>query len=117
MASITVNGRNYTMGDLSCASLQAVFSDPSYPGYTVTACSASPLTQGATLTLRNIYASPPYVYPTVTSVSSSSGSTSTTDQFDYSYASAIWSLAFCSVVGLYLLSKNVGVILALIRGR
>lgn len=37
--------------------------------------------------------------------------------FDYAYASAIWSLAFTTVVGLYLVSKNVGLVLALIRGR
>jgi hypothetical protein len=40
-----------------------------------------------------------------------------TQPFDYAYASSIWSLAFTSVVGLYLVSKNVGLILALIKGR
>lgn len=39
------------------------------------------------------------------------------EAFDYTYASAVWSLAFTSVVGLYLLAKNLGLILALIRGR
>ena len=43
--------------------------------------------------------------------------TQTADAFDYSYASAVWSLAFTSVVGLYLVAKNAGLILALIRGR
>lgn len=117
MASITVNGRIYTTADLSCSSLQAVFSDPAYPGYTLTACSVSPLAQGSTLTLRNLYSSPPYVYPPVTAVTSASSDSTGADQFDYSYAGAIWSLAFCSVVGLYLVAKNVGLILALIKGR
>jgi hypothetical protein len=118
MASVVVNARTHITTDLSCAALQAVFSDPAYPGYTLTACSVSPLAQGVTLTFRNLYASPPYVYQTVTSVSSSgSSNTNTPEQFDYTYASAIWSLAFTTVVGLYLVSKNVGLILALIRGR
>lgn len=39
------------------------------------------------------------------------------DVFDYSYASAVWSLAFTSVVGLYLVAKNAGLVLALVRGR
>lgn len=119
MASVVVNARTHITTDLSCAALQAVFSDPAYPGYTLTACSVSPLVQGVTLTFRNLYASPPYVYQTVTSVSSSSSSSSTNavEQFDYAYASAVWSMAFCSVVGLYLVAKNVGLILALIKGR
>lgn len=43
--------------------------------------------------------------------------TSTAEAFDYSYASAIYSLAFTTVVGLYLVAKNAGLVLALIRGR
>lgn len=39
------------------------------------------------------------------------------EAFDYTYAAAVWSLAFTSVVGLYLVAKNAGLILALIRGR
>lgn len=41
----------------------------------------------------------------------------TSEAFDYSYASAVWSLAFTSVVGLYLVAKNAGLVLAFIRGR
>lgn len=36
--------------------------------------------------------------------------------FDYLYASGLWGLAFTFVLGLYLISKNAGLILALIRG-
>jgi hypothetical protein len=39
------------------------------------------------------------------------------EAFDYTYASAVWSLAFTSVVGFYLVAKHAGMILALIRGR
>lgn len=35
--------------------------------------------------------------------------------FDYTVAASIWSLAFTFVVGLYLVSKSVGTVLATIR--
>jgi hypothetical protein len=57
-----------------------------------------------------------YLAASSVSVSSSTGGT-TTDTFDYAYASGVWSIAFTSVVGLYLVAKNAGVILALIKGR
>ena len=37
------------------------------------------------------------------------------EQFDYTAAAAIWGLAFTFVVGLYLVGKSAGVILAAIR--
>jgi hypothetical protein len=118
MASLVLNGRTYVLGDLSCTSLKSAFSDPAYPGYSAISCSADPIVNGSTITTRNIYASPPYVYLAASnvSVSSSTGGT-TTDTFDYAYASGVWSIAFTSVVGLYLVAKNAGVILALIKGR
>lgn len=36
--------------------------------------------------------------------------------FDYAYASGLWMLAFCFVLGLYLVAKNAGIILRFIRG-
>lgn len=36
--------------------------------------------------------------------------------YDSVYAGSVWSLAFTSVVGLYLLAKNIGMILAFIKG-
>lgn len=37
--------------------------------------------------------------------------------FDYTVASAIWMMAFTFVVGLYLASSQIGLLLNLIRGR
>lgn len=118
MASLVLNGRTYVLADLTCTSLKNAFSDPAYSGYSAISCSSDPIVTGSTLTIRNIYASPPYVYLTASSVSASSspGGTST-DTFDYAYASGVWAIAFTSVVGLYLVAKNAGVILALIKGR
>jgi hypothetical protein len=36
--------------------------------------------------------------------------------FDYAYASGLWMLAFCFVLGLYLVAKKAGIILRFIRG-
>lgn len=35
--------------------------------------------------------------------------------FDYTLAAGFWSLAFCTVVGLYLVSHSVGTVLGFIR--
>ena len=35
--------------------------------------------------------------------------------FDYAYASAVWSLAFTTVVGLYLVSHGISLVLQMIR--
>ncbi|MFZ6693662.1 hypothetical protein [Undibacterium sp. SXout20W] len=35
--------------------------------------------------------------------------------FDYAYASGIWTLAFSTVVGLWLLSHSIGIVLAHLR--
>lgn len=37
------------------------------------------------------------------------------EPFDYAFASGVWSLAFCSVVGLYFVSHSIGLVLGLIR--
>lgn len=117
MATVVLNARTYTLPDLSCTSVKAAFSDPSYSGYTAQSCSTDPVAVGTTVSIRNVYASPPYVNLTVSSASSAATTPTAPEAFDYAYASAIWSLAFTSVVGLYLVAKNVGLILALIRGR
>lgn len=36
-------------------------------------------------------------------------------QFDYAYASGLWSLAFTMVVGLYFVSHGIGQVLGMIR--
>ena len=36
--------------------------------------------------------------------------------FDYAYASGLWMMAFCFVLGLYLVAKKAGIILSFIRG-
>ncbi|MFZ6864691.1 hypothetical protein ACO0K7_18870 [Undibacterium sp. Ji67W] len=36
-------------------------------------------------------------------------------QFDYAYASGLWSLAFSMVVGLYFVSHGIGQVLGLVR--
>ncbi len=38
-----------------------------------------------------------------------------TAPFDYGYASAIWALAFSTVVGLYFVSHGIGLVLGMIR--
>ncbi|MDC7717312.1 hypothetical protein PQU95_08830 [Vogesella sp. DC21W] len=38
-----------------------------------------------------------------------------TGPFDYGYASAIWALAFSTVVGLYFVSHGIGLVLGMIR--
>ena len=38
-----------------------------------------------------------------------------TAPFDYAYAAGLWSLAFCSVVGLYFCSHGIGLVLGMIR--
>lgn len=38
-----------------------------------------------------------------------------TAPFDYAAASGLWSLAFCTVVGLYVVSHSVGSVLGFIR--
>jgi len=37
------------------------------------------------------------------------------EPFNYAYAAGVWSLAFCSVVGLYFVSHSIGLVLGLIR--
>jgi len=36
--------------------------------------------------------------------------------FDYAAASALWSLSFCFVIGLFFASKKIGILLSFIRG-
>ena len=38
-----------------------------------------------------------------------------TSSFDYGYASAVWALAFTTVVGLFLISHSIGLVLGFIR--
>ncbi|GHD66091.1 hypothetical protein GCM10007350_27790 [Jeongeupia chitinilytica] len=38
-----------------------------------------------------------------------------TADFDYGYAAGVWSLAFCTVVGLYLATHGIGLVLGFIR--
>lgn len=40
---------------------------------------------------------------------------SVTGPFDYGYASAVWALAFTTVVGLFLVSHSIGLLLGFIR--
>ena len=121
MTTITFSDKTITTSDASCTTVKPAIAGASgLSGYVGYSCSSDPVVTGSTVTLLNYYGSPPYVSYTLQSVSttSTSGNTSSaTDTFDYGYASSVWSVAFTSVVGLYLLSKNAGLILALIRGR
>lgn len=36
-------------------------------------------------------------------------------EFDYAYATGIWSLAFSTVVGLYFISHGIGLVLGMVR--
>lgn len=37
------------------------------------------------------------------------------EPFNYAFAAGVWSVAFCSVVGLYFVSHSIGLVLGLIR--
>jgi hypothetical protein len=96
--------------------------------YSPSGCSASPVSAGTVLTFSNTTGQS-FTGTVAAVVNNVTGSSVTCSQactitlvsavdqvpFDYAYAGAIWSMAFCFVLGLYLISKKAGLILDFIR--
>lgn len=111
----TLNG----LTDSSCSAVKAASQSYGY-GFTVTACSVDPVVVGATLTwFSSSFGSATWTVATITATppaSTSSGSC-VAPPIDYAYAGQVWSLAFSSVIFLWLFSTQIGVVLGFIRGR
>ncbi len=130
MASVTIWDRTITTADLSCSAVgPAVLASFGWGGWSSSGCSASPVSAGTVLTFTNNTSGQSFNGTVASVVSNVTGSSvncsqactitlvSAVDQvpFDYAYAGAIWSMAFCFVLGLYLISKKAGLILDFIR--
>lgn len=131
MASVTIGSRTITTADLSCSSVGPavlVSFGLGEGGWSFSGCSASSVSAGTVLTFSQT-SGYSYSVPVEAVVDNATGSTVTCSQactitlvsavdkvpFDYPYAGAIWSMAFCFVLGLYLISKKAGLILDFIR--
>lgn len=119
MATVTFQGQVVTVADLSCATVRpALTTAMNWQGYTATSCSANPVAVGTGITFVNQYGTPYTQNITAATFSGSTSTTCTSDTpFDYPYAVGMWSLAFCSVIGLYLISLKVSTVISLLRGR
>ncbi|MEI6628324.1 MAG: hypothetical protein WCN27_02840 [Alphaproteobacteria bacterium] len=111
----TLNG----LANSSCSAVEAASQSYGY-GFTVTACSSDPVIVGSTLTwFSSAFGSATWTVATITATppANPSSGTCVAPPIDYVYASQVWALAFSTVIFLWFVSTQIGVVLGLIRGR
>jgi len=108
------------VGDSSCLSVAtAITAAIGNQTSTIGACSSDPVVVGTTLAVFS-NGTATGTNMTVTEISApaptQSATTTQGESIDYTELSEVWSFAFGSVIALYLIAKNAGAVLSLLRG-
>ena len=116
VGTIVTSGGTATVPDSSCLSVATTLTAGLGASNTaVGACSTDPVGVGTVLVIY-VAGVPSSTTWTVSSISATP-SVGGADAIDYTVLSQVWGFAFVSVLSLYFVAKNAGLVLSVIRGR